>query len=304
MSETAKSRLVEFSEEMVAVVEQASSGVVRLHSRRRLPSSAIVWSQDGLIVTADHVLEFEEGLTVGLGDGTEIAAKIVGRDPSTDVAVLRVNASDLAPAARTQTPARVGTLVLALGRPYSEGVTASVGIVSQRTGPWRTWRGGLLDGLLMSDVAMYPGFSGGALVDAAGSLIGVNTSVLVRGVATAVPVQTLERAVEMLSTHGRVRRGFLGVSSHPVPLPDDLRQRHGLRQPSGLLVVGVEPGSPADRAGLMLGDVLVAFAGQAVQDGDDLQGQLGPERVGTEVTLRLLRGGEPRDLGVTVGERP
>jgi S1-C subfamily serine protease len=156
----------------------------------------------------------------------------------------------------------------------------------------------------MSDVAMYPGFSGGALIDAAGNLIGINTSVLVRGVATAVPVQTVERVVEMLATHGRVRRGYLGVSSHPVPLPEDLRQRHGLRQSTGLLVVGVEQGSPAEKAGLVLGDVLVAFGGQPVRDGDDLQGQLGPDTVGTEVSLRILRGGEPRELGVSVGERP
>lgn len=304
MVDSARSKLVEFSDELVSVVERAGAHVVQLQSRRRLPSSAVAWSDDGLVVTADHVLEFEEGLAVGLPDGREMAARLVGRDPSTDIALLRVEGANLRGIERRGEEARVGALALAVGRPYRDGVTASIGIVSQRTGPWRTWRGGLLDGLVMSDVAMFPGFSGGALVDAAGSLVGVNTSLLVRGVATAVPVATLERVVEMLTTHGRVRRGYLGVSSHPVPLPEELKRRQGLRQSSGLLVVGVEPESPASRAGLVLGDVIVAFAGQAVEDGDDLQGLLGPERVGSEAALSILRGGERRELTAVVGERP
>lgn len=301
----ATNRLSDLSTELVEVVEQAGQSVVQLHSRRRLPASGLVWSADGLIVTADHVLEFEEGIEVGLPDGRTAPAALVGRDPGNDLALLRAEASGLTAArwARSN-DTRVGTLVLAVGRPYGNGVSASVGIVSQVTGPWRTWRGGLLDGLLMSDVAMFPGFSGGALVEAGGGLLGVCTSLLIRGVATAVPGHVVTRVAEMLSTHGRVRRGYLGLSSHPVPLPADLRQQHGLKQSAGLLVVGVEPDSPASRAGLVLGDVLLALSGQPVENADDLQTMLGPERVGTEARLAVLRGGKPLELATTVGERP
>ncbi|MHB9092660.1 MAG: S1C family serine protease, partial [Chloroflexota bacterium] len=213
------SNLLAFSDELVNVVAAAEHGIVRINARRRLPSSGVFWGADGGILTAEHVLEFEEGITVGLPDGRELGAVVAGRDPGSDIALLKVDAtglSALAPAEPAQM--KIGTLVLALGRPYGSGVTASVGIISQRTGPWRTWRGGVLDSLLLSDVAMYPGFSGGALVDAAGRLVGLNTSLLVRGAAAAVPAQTLAKVAEMLATHGRVRRGYLGVSSHPVPL--------------------------------------------------------------------------------------
>lgn len=301
----ANSRLSELSKELANVVERAGKSVVRLQSRRRLPASGLVWSADGLIVTAEHVLEFEEGIEVGLPDGRTAPASLVGRDPGNDLALLRAEASGLAVADWAQSDlAKVGTLVLAVGRPYGNGVSASVGIVSQVTGPWRTWRGGLLDGLLMSDVAMFPGFSGGALVEASGGLLGVCTSLPIRGVATAVPGHAVARAVEMLSTHGRVRRGYLGLSSHPVPLPADLRRQYALEQAAGLLVVGVEPDSPAGRAGMVLGDVLLALAGQPVENSDDLQALLGPERVGTEAKLAVLRGGRPLELATTVGERP
>ena len=298
------SNLIAFSDELVNVVEAAEHGVVRINARRRLPSSGVVWGADGAILTAEHALEFEEGITVGLPDGHELNAVVAGRDPGSDLALLRVDATGLSPLNHAEpTQMKVGTLVLALGRPYGNGATASVGIISQRTGPWRTWRGGVLDSLLLSDVAMYPGFSGSALVDAAGRLIGLNTSLLVRGVAAAIPAQTLAKVAEMLATHGRVRRGYLGVSSHPVPLPEDLAKRHSLQQESALMIVGVEPGSPAEGAGFVLGDVLVSLAGHQVGDGDELQGLLGPDRVGQEVVAMVLRGGELKDLRVTIGER-
>lgn len=296
--------LVALSSELSGVVERAGRSVVRVNARRRLPASGIVWSADGAVVTADHVLEIEEGITVGLPDGREVPARIVGRDPGTDIAVLRVQAAGL-DAAEAVEPAsvRIGNLVLALGRPGA-GPMAAIGVVSARTGPWRTWRGGLLESLIQSDVTLFPGFSGGPLVDAVGRVVGMNTSLLARGMSTTVPAETVQRVAQSLLTQGRVRRGYLGVSTQPVAVPSGLAQKLGLAQDAGLLVVGVEQGSPADRAGLILGDVLIALAGHPVRGADDLQGLLGPGSVGVTVQAKVIRGGELRELSVTPGERP
>mgnify|MGYP005851406819 CR=1 FL=1 len=301
--------LAGFSRELAEIVAKAAQSVVRVNARRRLPGSGLVWSADGVIVSADHVVRVDEGITVTLADGREAPAELVGRDPGTDLAVLRVAAEGLAgaPAPAAGAPlaeVRVGELVLAVGRSLPAGLTATIGIVSALAGPWRTWRGGMLESLVLSDVTLYPGFSGGPLVDAAGRVIGVNSSLLARGVGAALPLATVERVVRQLLTQGRVRRGYLGVSTHPVSLPAALARRLGLNQETGLLINGVEPGSPADRAGLLLGDTIVGLAGQPVRDGDDLQSLLGPERVGVQVAISIIRGGELRELPATVGERP
>ena len=256
------------------------------------------------MVTADHVVEVEEGITVGLPDGREVSARLVGRDPGTDLAVLRVDATGLAAATLAETAdVKVGNLVLAVGRPGESGPMATLGVVSARTGPWRTWRGGLLESLIQTDVTLYPGFSGGPLIDAAGRVVGLNTSILARGASVAVPTDAIQRVVQALLTQGRVRRGYLGVSTQPVALPSGLVQHLGLGQDRGLLIVGVEQHGPADRGGLMLGDVIVAMADQPIRDADDLQALLGPDRVGAATKVRVARGGESRDLTVTVGER-
>ncbi len=293
------------SNDLAEVVERAGGQVVRVNARRRWPGSGILWSADGVVVTADHVVEVEEGITVGLPEGQEVPAELVGRDPGTDLAVLRVQvgerpAAELAEASSV----KVGNLVLALGRPGEGGPMASFGIVSAVTGPWRTRRGGVLERLIQADVTLYPGFSGGPLVDAAGRVVGLNTSRLDRGVSVAIPSDTVQGVVQAILTQGRVKRGYLGVSTQPVPLPAGLAQSAGLAPGSGLLIVGVEPGGPADQAGLMLGDLLIALAGQRVQDAEDLQGLLGPERVGAPTQVRILRGGQLRELTVTIGERP
>ncbi len=300
----ARGLLAEFSEELANVVDRVGRSVVRVNARHRLPGSGLVWTADGIVVTADHVVEYEEGITVGLPDGREVAAKLLGRDPGSGLAALQLSVGSLSPVEPIEAgEARVGYLVLAVGRPSPGGLAATLGIVSARTGPWRTWRGGLLDSILLTDVAMYPGFSGGALATASGRVAGLNSSLLLRGMAGAVPASAVQRVVQMLREHGRVRRGYLGVASHPVPLPAELKRQHGLQQEGGLLIVGVEPGSPAAKAGLLLGDVLVAAAGQPVEDGDGLQMLLGPERVGQPLAVRLIRAGELREIAVTVGER-
>jgi S1-C subfamily serine protease len=265
-----------------------------------LAASGIVWSADGLIVTAHHTVQKEEGLQVGLPDGQSVAATLVGRDPTTDLAVLRAEAKNLTPLTPATDSMQVGHLVLALGRP-GQTVQATLGIISALGENWRTSVGGLIDRYVQTDVVMYPGFSGGPLVNAAGQLLGLNTSALVRGISLTVPAVTLNRVVEMLVKHGKVRRGYLGVNTQPVRLPAALEQQLG--QEAGLLLVAVEPGSPAEQGGLLLGDTIVAVEGSAVQQHDDLLALLSTDRVGTPVKIRIVRGGQVQEMSVTVGER-
>lgn len=305
LAEPGRGRLLRgLSDEIAELVKTTGQHVVTVKARRRSPSSGIIWSADGLVVTVDHAIEVEEGITVDLPDGREVPARIVGRDPGSDIALLRVQAGGQAPGELVVSgQTRIGSLVLAVGRPAGARLSASMGIVTAQSGPWRTWRGGLLDSLIQTDVSLYPGFSGGPTVDVDGRILGLNSSLLLKGAAAVVPVETLKRVVQSLATQGRVRRGYLGVSTQPVALPVEMGKQLEISQEAGLLVVGVEPGSPADRGGLILGDVLVSFAGSPVRNGDELQALLGPDRVGASTPVKLLRAGELRALEVTVGER-
>lgn len=293
--------LQNLSDALAATVEATGPCVVRVEARRRLPASGIVWSPDGVIVTAHHVVERNDKVAVGLPDGQTVPATLVGRDPTTDLAVLRTQTEGLTPAAWGEADdLRVGHLVLALGQP-GRSVQATLGIVSALGDSWRTPAGGRLDRYLQTDVVMYPGFSGGPLVDAAGQVLGLNTSALLRGISLTVPVPTLRRVVETLLAHGRVRRGYLGVGAQPVRLPAVLGQQLG--QETGLLLASVEPGGPAEEGGLLLGDTIISLDGQPVRHMDDLLALLSEDRVGAEVPVRIVRGGQVQELTVTIGER-
>ncbi len=293
--------LVDLSNQFAELVKSAGQSVVRVEGRRRIPASGIVWSADGLIITASHVVARDEGIRVGLADGNSLDAALVGRDPSTDLAVLRVDAT-LAPLAEAnKQDVAVGNLVLALARP-GRSVQAAWGIISALGDNWRTGGGGIIDRYVQTDLVMYPGFSGGPLVGADGSLLGLNTSALARGVSVAAPTMTLARVADTLLAHGRIRRGYLGVSTQRVHLPETLRGTVG--QKRGLLVVSVEPDSPAEKGGLTLGDTIVAVAGIAVQNHDDLLAALSGDKIGTAVPLTILRGGQVQTQEVVVGERP
>ncbi len=297
------SALAALSDGLAAAVDKAGASVVRVDARRRQAASGIVWSTDGAIVTADHVLERDEDLKVGLPDGRTVAATLVGRDPGTDLAVLRAEATGLAPIGRGTAP-RTGQLALVVGRPYGDVMT-SLGVVSAVSGPIRTMRG-RLEGLIWTDAMFYPGFSGAPLVDATGSAVGIATSRFGGGQGTgvAIPLDVVDRIVGSLVAHGRVARGFLGIGSQPVALPAAIAQKLGRGEgESALLVVSVEPNGPAEKAGFIVGDLLVALDGQTVSDTDDLRDLLTPERVGKTLTARVVRGGEPRELSVTIGER-
>lgn len=294
--------LSNLSEAMAGIVEAAGRSVVRVQGRRRLAASGIVWAAEGVILTAHHVVHADDEIGIGLPDGQSAGARLVGRDSSTDVAVLRTDAQGLAAAERaTAQELRVGHLVLALGRP-GRTVQATLGIVSALGGEWRTPAGGQVSHYLQTDVLMYPGFSGGPLVDVGGRLAGMNTSALLRGVSLAVPVPTLERVVETLLAHGRVRRGYLGVGAQPVRLPEAVAQQVG--QETGLLLASVNAGGPADSAGLLLGDTLVALDGQPLRHMDDLVAALGGERIDQQAQIRLIRGGQIQEIAVIIGARP
>ena len=291
--------LNDLSNGLADAVETAGQSVLRVEARRRMPATGIAWSADGAIVTAHHVVQRDENITVGLPDGQEAGASLVGRDPTTDLAVLRTDARLQPPAWVEADDLKVGQLVLALGRP-GRTVQATLGIVSALGQSWRTAAGGTVDRYLQTDVVMYAGFSGGPLVDVAGRVVGLNSSALLRGVSPALPVATLRRVAETLLAHGRMRRGYLGVSTQRVRLPDALAEQLG--QETGLLVANVVADSPAARGGLFLGDTVVAVAGEPVRHHDDLLARVGGDQIGQTLSIRVLRGGQVQDVDVVVGE--
>ncbi len=295
--------LIELSDSLASVVASAQPWIARVSARRRSSATGMIWSADGLIVTADHVIEREDDITVGLADGREFKATLVGRDQGTDVALLKVDASDLPTAALGSGEARVGHLVLALGHPHDGQAMASLGVVSAVGGTWRTWRGGAIEGVIRSDVTLYPGFSGGPLLSAAGEVIGMNTSILARGLAVTVPNAVLSRVVEALSSGRGTKRGFLGIATQPVRIPENLRMSLTLQQETGLLVVNVEADSPAEQGGIMLGDTLIEFGGRTMAEITALQDVLGPGSAATEQTARVIRAGQLAETRVTIGER-
>lgn len=298
---TDTSVLAQVSDGLAAAVETVSASTVLVSGRRRIPASGIAWSADGVVLTSDHVIERDD-IEVVLPDGSKHKATIAGRDPGSDVAVLRVNAA-LAPAVHAPAgSAKVGSLVLAVGRPSTEGPMASLGVVGAIGGPWRTFRGTEVEGYLRSDTTFYPGFSGGPLIDAQGRVVGMNSSRLGRGAGLTIPVAALERIAVDLLAGGKVRRAYLGISSQVAKLPSALAALAGGRE-TGLLVVAVEPSSPADAAGMLMGDILIELGGKPVSDTDSLQAELGPSRIGQPTTATVLRGGESKSLALTIGER-
>jgi S1-C subfamily serine protease len=300
---SSSSLLANVSDELAGAVEGAGTAVVTVHGRRRHPASGIVWTADGLIVTANHVVERDEEIEIGLPDGRTVAAVLVGRDPGSDLAALRITASEVAPLSRTTVEPRVGHITLAIARPGPSGVMASLGVVSAVGGPLRFRGGASLDRYVQADVAMLPGFSGGPLVDTAGNLIGLNSSTLGRSGQLTVLSATIDATVATLLQHGRVRRGYLGVGAQGVRLPEALTRALANGQEFGLLIVSVEAGGPADSAGLMLGDVILAVDGTTVGQVEQLQELLAGDRVGKSIPVRIARGGEPREIAVTIGER-
>jgi len=293
--------LAALSDGMADAVEKIAASVVRVNGRRRRSGSGVVFAQNK-VLTASHVLEREEDLSVETADGKTLKARFAGRDHSTDLAVLGVEDLDVEPATPAEGEARVGQISLAVGsHSRGEGPRATLGVVSAVGGPVRTRRGPRLERYIQTDATPYPGFSGGPLIDVRGNVLGILVSGWGRGAAFAIPADLALRTAGALSERGSVKRGYLGILSQPVRLPNG--QSLGLTQRGGLLVVGVEDGSPAGRGGLIVGDILATLDGQPVEDTDDLLVLLAGDRVGRPVPVRLVRGGELEEIEITVGER-
>src|SRR5919106_2026200 len=293
--------LTDFSNGLTSAVEKGGASTILVDARKRYPASGIAYAED-LVLTADHAVTREENIKVILPDGKSLSATIAGRDPGSDLALLRLAEKVLSPA-KTSGDVKVGQLVLALGRPNSAGMQASWGIVTAINGPTRTFRGGLLDEYLQTETTPYPGFSGGPLVNSEGEVLGLNTSGLTRGSALTIPVKGAWRVADALAKHGSVKRGYLGVRTQPVEIPEASRKSLNSEQSHGLLVLWLEESGPAAKGGLFVGDILVGVSGQPVEDPDDLFSALGSDTVGKPVSVEGLRGVRPETVQVTVGER-
>ena len=298
------SLLLGLSNDLAGAVQQAGAAVVAVNARQRIPSSGIHWSP-GVIVTSDHTVERDEEITVTLADGRTVPATLAGRDPSTDIAILKVQGVEASTADIGDSNAlAVGQMVLAVGRPGEHGLSASYGVISALSGNWSTYRGGQIDQFVRPDLTFYPGFSGGPLVNARGQIVGMNTSGLTRGLGVTIPASTVNRVADQLLSKGRIARGYLVLGFQPVHLPDSLKNTLSLASNGGLIVVTVEQGGPAEQAGMFIGDVLVALDNTPITDIDAVQSMLGSDRVGKAINARVVRGGVLADVAIIVAERP
>jgi S1-C subfamily serine protease len=293
-------KLAELSDALAEIVEKTGQAVVRVEARR-WPASGVVWGE-GLIVTADHVVERDDEIHIGIVGERSADAALVGRDPTTDLAVLRSDAVVGAqlPQWADPEPVKVGQLVLAISRP-GRTARASLGIMSAAGGSWRTPAGGEVERYLQPDVERSFGFSGGLLVDTSGRALGVNTTGLMRRTPITIPAPTIRRVVETLVKHGRIRRGYLGIGGHPVRLSESIGREVGQRR--GLMIISVESGSPADRGGLFAGDILVAIDQTPIRHPGEVSARLDEKSIGSTLSVRVVRAGKIVGTTLTVGER-
>lgn len=294
--------LIILSETMADAVARAAASTVLVNARPRLGASGVCISPD-LVLTSNHAVERDRDISVVLPDGSEVSARLSGRDPASDLALLRLASPSGVPAERAAAEARIGQLVLAVGRPGPDGIQASQGIISAVGGPLGTSTGGLLERYLRSDAIPYPGFSGGPLIDLAGQVVGINTTGILNGASFTIPADQAWKIAELLNRQGRVSRGYLGVRTQPVELPKAWQDRLGRKQGTGLLLVTVESGSPAAQGGLIMGDILVGLDGSPVEAHEILLTRLNGGTPGRAASFEILRGGELRLLSVTIGER-
>jgi S1-C subfamily serine protease len=296
--------MASLSDELAQLVESFEKRVVAVHARAHYPSSGVVW-RSGVVVTADHTVRRDEEIQVTLPDGKRVVATLAGNDPGTDLAVLKVEGLKVEEAAATgEASARVGELALVIGRSPDSGPNASLGIISAHSGPWRTWRGGQLDRYIRLDAKLFPNSSGGAVIDSRGRLLGIATSALSRIAGLTIPAATIDRVVNAVLEKGHVPRGYIGIGAQPVAIPDALRVKLSLKGRAGIMVVNVEAAGPADKAGILLGDILVGIDGKPVEEIEDLQSFSDSGVIGKAVKAQVVRAGAFREVEITVGERP
>jgi S1-C subfamily serine protease len=291
-----------FSDELAEAIAYAASMIVTLPARR-FTISGIHW-RSGIVVTTVDAVRCRGEMALLTPDGEALSASIVGTDPGTDIAVLRVDAPDLPTAQLGDLDTlRVGHLVLAIGRSDDGNIQASSGILASLGGEWQSWTGGRIDRLMRPDIRPFPGFSGSPLLDTQGRVLGINTTHSRGRFAITIPITTINRVVDQLLEQGRVTRGYLGVGLQPVELTAQLKQSLNLSQEVGVLIVSVEADSPADRAGMLIGDILLTLGGEAIASMQALRSQLRSEQVGQPIAAQLIRGGQLIELTLTVGER-
>jgi len=301
--------LSSFSNELTKLVQRVSSSVVAVHARRRLPSSGVHWGTD-LVVTADHTIAREEDIRVTLPDGRTVDASLLGRAPGVDVAALKVPGlgpkPELGPEPAPEKPdkAVLGEFALVVGRSPDSGPNASLGIIGAASGPWQTWRGGRLEQYIRLDAMLYPNSSGGAVVNVRGSILGIATSALSRVAGLAIPASDITRVTNDLREKGYVPQGYLGIGAYPVAIPENLKPKLALPNNTGILILNVEKDGPAERAGVLLGDVLISLNSTAIESIEDLQSFCASGVIGKPVKARFIRAGAPTELSVVVGERP
>lgn len=298
--------LHDFSDALADAVARVAPSVVAIHARRRIPASGVVW-REGYVVATDHTIRRETDITVTLDDGREVAATLVGRDASTDLALLKLADTNVPAAPKLSGSAgstlRTGNIVMAVGRPGTR-ITATLGTVHAIGDGWRTWQGGEMSELIRVDISVHDGYSGSALIDSKGNVAGINSSMLTRGAPATIPAATIDRVVDQLLSSGRVPRGWLGIGTQPVRLPERVRTNAKVQQEVGLLLVNIATNSPAETAGLFVGDTLIALAGTPTREAEDVLSILGPDTVGRTLTARLIRAGEVVELPVVIGESP
>jgi serine protease Do len=303
MSDTGVSGLVSLAQELTDLVGKSASGVVAVKASAYRGASGVAISRD-LIAVTEHSVRQAERLEIVTAGGRHGKANVLGRDSSLDIAILKTEGSELTPLEPTDASAiRAGELAVVVGMTADVGPSTSLGIVGAVGGARRTWRGGSLDHFFRLGVNLYPSQTGAAVINMEGQLIGLATPALLRHSAVAVPFVTLRRIADELAKEGRIRRGYLGVGIQPVVVPPVLREKTGMDVPSGLMLLNVEAGSPAERAELQLGDILVQLNGKAMSDVEDLQDALRGDAVGRAVAGVVIRGGGRTDIQIDIAER-
>lgn len=297
--------LQNLSRDLAAAAEAVGPSVVAVHAQHRIPSSGIQWRKD-VIVTVDHGIRRNEDIRVLLGPEKSVPATLAGRDPSTDLAILKLSGDTKPPLPEVtdSSGVKLANLVLAVGRSWRGNLVASFGVVGGLSGEWRTWHGARIDQHIRLDLELYPGFSGGPLVNAQGKVVGINTRGVSRGRAVTIPAATVNRVVDELLEKGHIARPYLGLAMQPVAVPESMRSKLKSEVSSGLVVVHVEPDGPADRAGILLGDILVDLKSNSLESVESIQQILSSAKVGDKIAATVLRGGSPAELAITLQDRP
>jgi S1-C subfamily serine protease len=256
-----------------------------------------------MIVTAEHALRRNEDISVTMPDGSNVPAALVGREPGSDLALLSIEAAGKPLGGAEPSDPGVGDLALVIGRSPNSGINSSMGIISAVSGPWRTWRGGDLDRYIRLDAMLFPGSSGGIVIDYRSRIVGVASSVLSRVAGLAVPASTVDRVADLLLEKGGIPQGYLGIGLQVVSIPEAYRKKLSVKNTQGIIVLSVEPGGPADRAGILVGDIVLDIEGKTVNAVEDLQSLLRGEMIGKQVRAGLIRGGDLKNVALVVGER-